>query len=437
MPILEIKKMGINGEGIGFERSIPVFVYGGISGDTIEYKPIEVKPNIIRGKLIRIIKPSSSRCASSCMNHGPCEGCPWIMTKYEDQLKWKEEEVKSRLLKVGVSIEVFEPIHANPNPIGYRNTIKLPIMMDKGKLQYGMYKRNSNQLVPIEHCVINEEGLNRVSKEVLEVLNQHQIQAYKRKERTGLRSIFLRGVSNKYQLCLVGGKERYSKECIDDLMGIEGMNSIYQNIQTIHNPTQLFGKQMIHLAGTKSLSFTINKKHFCLSLSSFFQMNTAQADELYKTVMDCIPEGIHHCVEAYCGIGMMSYYASDRCEKVTGIELVGSAIRDAKVALQRNSANNLSFMEGDSALELEKIVKKEEVDLLLVDPPRTGLDKKMIQVIQKAKIPHIIYVSCNPYTLGKNIEELNDYEVTKVIPFDLFSQTPHVETIVTLKRKEK
>ncbi|MBQ1506072.1 MAG: 23S rRNA (uracil(1939)-C(5))-methyltransferase RlmD [Erysipelotrichales bacterium] len=436
MPTVTIAKISANGEGIGFEKSTPILLYGTVPGDIAEYKIESREPKLIRGKLIRIVKPGPARIKSPCAHSSDCEGCPLIMCDYDAQLDWKREELVSNLRRfTDVSEDLIEDVISNPNITGYRNLVKLPVMMSAGKLVCGMYKRNSNCLVPVRHCVIHEPDLERVRKEVLEVLNKHGIKAYDRKTKEGLRTLYLRGMSGKYQLALIGGKKPYTEECTEDLMKIPGMNSIYQNIQTTHNPVNIFGKQSIHLAGTKALSFKIGKIHLCLSMESFFQMNTAQAEKLYEIAVGMIPEDTKHLVEAYCGIGAMSFLAKDKAGRITGIEFMGSSIRDAKEALKRNDAKNLSFVVGDAAEEFRKISKKGPVDVLLADPPRTGLNDEMIQTIRKSGVKTIIYVSCNPYTLAKNIAELKEYEVKRVVPVDIFSGTPHIETVVLMSQR--
>ena len=436
MPVVTITKIGVNGEGIGFEKSTPILLYGAIPGDVAEYRVTERTGKMIRGKIVRLVEKSPHRKEPSCAHFGKCDGCPLMIADYKAQLDWKKEEVLSNLRKVpGVDLSLVKDCIPNEKTLGYRNLVKLPVTEHKGKLVNALYERGTNRLVPVLQCPVHEPELERVRKAVLEVLNRYHVRAFDRKTKQGLRTLYLRGMNGKFQLALIGGKEPYDGDCVKELMDIPGMNSIYQNINAARETRELFGKQSIHLAGTKALSFKVGKTHLCLSLPSFYQMNTAQAEKLYEIAVGMIPENTEHLVEAYCGIGAMSFLAKDRAKRIDAIEFAGSSIRDAKEALKRNDAPNIRFTEGDAAKEYAKIAKKDPADCLLVDPPRTGLNEEMIETIHKAKPETIVYVSCNPYTLSKNIADLKEYQVQKAVPVDIFSQTPHVETVVLLSRK--
>lgn len=438
MSEIEIKKIGVNGEGIGFEGSLPVFISGALPGDIVEYRITERSPKLIRGEVINYLSRSKQRRISPCKIADKCDGCPLIGANYPAQLAWKKEQLETLLKKNPHFDEsTLSEVIPNPNELGYRNLVKLPIMTSNELLTCGLYKRGTNKIVRIDKCVAHEPELEEIRLEVLKVLNEYHLKEYDRKKRTGMRYLYLRGINHKYQLGLVSGVDHFESAMIDKLMAIPGMNSIYQNIQTAHNPSEIFGKQFIHLAGTKSISFKVDKLHLCLSLPSFYQMNTVQAVKLYETVASLVPEGLDEIVEAYCGIGAMSLLVKDKAKKVTGIEFSASSIRDANEALKRNDAKNVKFIQGDAGEELTKITKKRPIDVLIVDPPRTGLDAKMVEAIEKGKVPYVIYVSCNPYTLALNLNSLKHYKVNKVVPLDIFSGTTHLETIISLERIKK
>lgn len=438
MSQLEIKKIGVNGEGIGFEGSLPVFICGTLPGDIVEYRITERSPKLIRGEVISYIRKSKDRRISPCKIADKCDGCPLIEANYKAQLEWKKEQLETLLKKNPRFDESsLSEVIPNPNELGYRNLVKLPVMTSNEQLYCGLYKRGTNKIVRIDKCVAHEPELESVRLQVLQILNDYHLKEYDRKKRTGIRYLYLRGINHKYQLSLVSGIDHFEPAMIEKLMAIQGMNSIYQNIQTAHNPSEIFGKQFIHLAGTKSLSFKVDKLHLCLSLPSFYQMNTVQAVKLYETVASLVPDELNEIVEAYCGIGAMSLMVKDKAKKVTGIEFSASSIRDANEALKRNDASNVKFIQGDAGEELTKITKKRPIDLLIADPPRTGLDAKMVEAIEKGKVPLVIYVSCNPYTLALNLNSLKHYKINKVIPLDIFSGTTHLETIVLLERTKK
>ena len=218
-------------------------------------------------------------------------------------------------------------------------------------------------------------------------------------------------------------------------MSIEGVVSLYQNIKTDDEKDHdLFGTKMIHLSGLEKMEVEINGLKLLLLPRSFFQLNTAQASNLYEVVKSWTPHS-DWIVEAYAGIGAMSLLVSEKAKEVIGIESIQDAVNNAQENAKINGIKNAHFICGDAGVELNKLDQQERIDTLIVDPPRSGLDPTMRQAIKNSKIKTILYVSCNPSTLGKDLFALSEYAIEKVQPIDMFSQTPHVETVVFLKRK--
>lgn len=434
---VKIEKMGINGEGIAFVNRQPVFVDGGIMSETIDIKIVDKQQRYSKGQIVNIVTKSKDRIKKPCKYANDCGACSLMHVNYEKQLQIKYDILKESLIKYAqVNPKLIQKVVRNDYPLGYRNSFKLPLAMQKGKLVCGLYKQNTNYFVPVDHCLIHEEGLEQVRKELLKVFNKYQLQAYDYKKKTGLRTLVVRGFNGKYQCCIVGGETPLPQECIDACMQIKGITSLWQNYNTMKKSVDLFGKVMVHLGGERLLPLDLNGLKLTLSPKSFFQLNTVQAAKLYDIVADMVRHGNEFVVEAYSGIGAISLYIKDKAKAIVGIEYINDAVSNANQNAKRNKAKNVKFVCGDAAEKLTALAKKRKIDTLIVDPPRTGLDENMLQCIIKSKIKHIIYVSCNPSTLGKNLAILQKYyRVEKVVPVDMFSNTAAVESVSLLVRK--
>ena len=433
----KIVKLGINGEGIGYQDRKPVFIAGTLPDEVVEYRIIEKNTRYYVGKLERIVTKSTNRRKPICAIQGRCDGCPLMILDYSQQVQYKYDNLVQTLEKyAGIRKNVIRPLLKNPNPLYYRNQLKLPIMVDKGKLVNGMYIQNSNFLVPIEKCFIHEKGLEQTRISVLEILNKHKVLSYDNKIKKGLRYLVIRGLDNKYQCTLVSGEDSYSEELVSELMSIEGLVSLYQSIQTTKNTTNIFGKKLILLQGEKDMEFKLDGIKLRLSPQSFFQLNTEQARVLYHEVKKNVPTNCNLILEAYSGIGGISLYLKDLAKQIKGVEFIESAVSNANMNAKLNKATNVQFVVGDAAEKMSVWCKKKTPDVIVVDPPRSGLDENMIETIIRSKAKKVIYVSCNPSTLAKNIAELSKrYTVKSIVPVDMFSQTQHIETVVLLEKK--
>lgn len=428
---VKINKMGINGEGIAYYNNKVVFIDGCFLHEVVEIKDLVLMGGYYKATLDKIIVKSPYRMKASCPSYKKCRACSLMELKYPQQLAYKKAQLQEALYKYAkISSDLVENIEPTKN-LNYRNQLKLPIKMVNGKLVTGMYEANSNRLVVVNKCIVHEEGLEEIRKHVLNVLNKYKLKAYDHKQLKGYRYLVIRGLDNKYQVTLVTGKEKIKNEVVEDLKKIKNVVSIYQNINTTKK-VDIMTDDFRHLAFNKTLDFEIDNIKLELLPNSFFQLNKLQAINLYKEAIGLIKDcGL--LVEAYCGIGTMSLMASHKCERIIGIEYIDNAIRNAKHMAKLNGINNVEFICGDAAKTMRKI--NDKIDYLLVDPPRTGLNDEMLEAIKKKRPKNIIYISCNPSSLGKNINELKMYEVKKVKGFDMFSQTPHVECLCLLTLK--
>lgn len=434
---VKIIKTGINGEGIGYIDKKPIFIDGLLPEEEAEIKIIEKQPRFLRGEVQKILVKSKHRVTPNCRYINRCGGCTLMHADYDTQLSYKYEILKQSLIKYAqVNPRKIEKLHRNPKPMAFRNALKLPFSVDKRQLVTGLYASGSNYFVNIEHCIIHEKALEDMKKKILTVLNNYNLRSFDRKTKQGMRTFVLRGFDNRFQCTLVTGNDIIPPECIEELSEIEGLQSLWQSVHTSKASVDIFGKRMTLLAGTKLLEFNFDGLKLRVSPKSFFQLNTEQAKYMYQSVANMVEGNHDFIVEAYSGIGGISLYLKDKAKEIVGIETVQDAVSNANRNAELNHIKNVKFVCGDAANTLRDYSKKKTINVLVVDPPRSGLDENMIDCILRSKIENIIYISCNPATLGKNIAVLQKrYEVEKVQPLDIFSQCAHIETIVKLVRK--
>ena len=430
-----IKKWGINGEGIAYHEKKPVFIENAIPEEVIEFDVKKDEKTYLVGELTRLVEPSSKRRYPLCSIWKECGGCALMHVKYPAQCKMKEEVLKEALIKyAGYKGRMF-PIVKNPEPLAYRNSCKLPFGEEYGQLYTGMYERDSNHFQKVERCFVHSKLLELTRQEVVKILNEHHCKVYDSKTRLGFRNLVMKEFNEKIQIILVTGKDELSEDLISELSSLDCVCSLWQSKKT-DTTRELFG-EMIHLWGEEKMTLRMKNLQLSLLPRSFFQLNTKQAENLYEHVARWMPK-CHTIVEAYSGIGAISLFLKNKGKEIIGIESIQDAVDNANENAKINDANNVSFICEDAGSALSRIVKEKRVDALVVDPPRSGLDDVMKETILVSKIKTVIYVSCNPATLAKDLKVLQkEYSILKIQPFDMFSQTPHVETAVLLQKKEK
>ena len=426
--------MGINGEGIGYDHGVPVFIPGALMHETVDVKITQEKEKYKTAKLIRVIRKSKDRVEPECRYCDSCRACTLMHLKYERQLNYKKQTLKQALKKYA-DIDMPVSIIKNDNIYHYRNKFKLPFGMEKGKIVTGMYESERGRFVPIEDCIIHEEVLEKVRKQILEIMNKYKLKAYNERTREGYRSLIMRTFNNKIALVFVVGDNTDLEPMLSDLTRIEEVSSIYYSVNTNKKYINALENDLVHVFGKNCLNARINGLKLVFTPKSFFQLNTRQAEVLYDEAVSLIDENDEEVLEAYCGVGVMSLMAARKAKHVTGVEIVPDAIDNAKKNSRYNKIDNVDFVVGDSGSVMEEISKEKQLDCLIVDPPRTGLDEKMINSILNSNAKKLIYVSCNPSTLAKNLNVLKEYyNIESIRAIDVFSNTEHVESIVYLAR---
>lgn len=431
---LKFRKMGINGEGIGYIDHKPVFCDGVLPNEEAEIEIIEKKKNYSKAKVKKITWFSKERIRTDYEYYIE-EGCPLFIMNYESQLKYKKQILEEALLKyANVKNHFIREFHASPETLGYRSQCKLPVQESRGHIVTGMYVPNTNHFHPIKRSIIQTPLLEDTRIKIMKMIDHSHLHAYNASEQKGLRYFVLREIDGKLQCTLVTGKDKVHKELIEEIMSIEGMTGLFQSINTEKKTVNIFGSSIHKLAGEDTMSINIADITLHLAPESFFQLNVKQAEDMYQMAVSKIDK-CDTLVEAYCGVGAMSLMAHKKAKHIYGIESIQSAVDNANENARLNDIEHAKFICDDAANGLKKIAQERTIDCLLVDPPRSGMDDKMIEAIEETLPKKIIYISCNPATLAKNLKVLkHNYHVTTIIPYDLFPHTPHIESITVLER---
>ncbi len=435
---VKIRRWGINGEGIAYVNKKAIFVEGAIPGEVVDIIIDEDKGTYATGHINRILESAPRRREPICPHWQTCGGCSLMHVDYKGQIRMKEHAIEEALRRYADYSGKIEPMIKNPDPLGYRNACKLPFGLDEeGKTTTGMFKKGSNEFVPLDRCIIHSKKLEHVRAALMPLIQQAGLKPFTKDHPEGLMTLVLKEFDGKVHVVFVTTEMEIPQSLVDQILEtIPETASVWQSIKEPDDPGyELFGQKVLHLGG--DMKMTLQLDDFALDLlpKSFFQLNTRQAVNLYKTIASWIPPHSDFLVEAYSGIGAISLFVADKADKVLGIEYIEDAVANANENALINGKENVSFICGDAGQEMTKL-EKSKIDTLIVDPPRSGLNTQMKEAILKSEPKTLIYVSCNPSTLGKDLAVLQSkYEIERVQPFDFFSQTPHVETACLLKLK--
>ena len=432
---IKIHGLGSSGEGVGKFDGLAVFVEGALPGEEVLVEIETLKKNYAVGRLVEIIKASSERAEPFCLLYKNCGGCQLQHMSYPAQLKWKRQQVVDAIERIGKlgGVEIFETLGMD-NPLRYRNKMQFPV----GKnLQIGCFARGSHKIIDTSSCLIQNELNDKILAAVRNVARKFNLQPYDEDTHRGfLRHVMGRvGCNGEFMIVLVTATKNFpaEKNFVRALLKeIPNVTSIQQNVQTFRNNV-ILGRETKVLFGKPTIHDKIGGLKFNISARSFFQVNTAQAEVLYKTALDFAePHGHETIIDAYCGTGTISLFMARKARKVIGVEIVGSAVADAKKNARENNIRNAEFIVGDAVKVLPRIV--EPADVVIVDPPRAGCDKKVLETFAAMKPEKIIYVSCNPATLARDLKILDDlgYRAKKIQPVDMFPFTSHVESVAQL-----
>ena len=462
---LKIEGMGNEGEGIGKADGFPLFIKDALPGDVIRAKALKVKKTYGYGRLMEIVTASPDRTEPPCPVHRSCGGCQIQVLDYGKQLEFKENKVKNNLKRIGgfqleeaacesgKGLPVIHPVMGMEEPYHYRNKAQFPIGTDKnGNIVTGFYAARSHTIIPNRNCFLgvklNEEILNLV----IEFMEENEIAPYQETTGTGLvRHVLIRCgfATEEVMVCLVinGRKLPFADKLTAKLQSIPGMTSITLNVNE-KNTNVILGDEIIPLWGQNYITDYIGNVKYQISPLSFYQVNPVQTQKLYEKALEYAElTGTETVWDLYCGIGTISLFLAQKAKQVYGVELVAPAIKDARNNARINGITNVEFFVGKAEEVLPEFYEKGisehlgaemlHPDVIVVDPPRKGCDARCLETIVKMQPKRVVYVSCDSATLARDLKYLcgEGYEVREVQPVDMFPQTTHVETIVSIQRK--
>ncbi len=441
---LRIDSLGSEGQGVGRYEGMAVFVPFALPNELVKAHIIKVAKNYAVGKLIKVIEPSKVRREPRCSSFTRCGGCNLMHMDYAAQLEYKRDLVENafaRIAKIeGVHVEntigMDEPYH-------YRNKAAFPFAMVDGRMCFGFFAPRSHRLIPIDGCFIEQEPLYNVASAVHCWAEENDIQPYDEETGSGtIRHVVSRITTSGDIMAVIVTKGRPKKlnKLVDMLKErCEGIKSIILN-RNDEDTNVIFGRSYETLWGEDSLTENLCGFEFSVSAASFLQVNPVQTECLYAQVEAFLPEKDgFEAIDVYCGTGTISMILSKRAKHVTGIENIKPAVEDAARNAERNGAGNADFICADAAEALPELIEKGiRPDVIVIDPPRKGCDKAVLNAITGSAVQRVIYVSCDPATLARDVRILVDggYSIQKVQPIDMFPQTAHVETVVQLVRKK-
>ena len=426
-----------NGLGLLKHEGFCIFVKDMALGDEAEVIITQVRKDYGYGKIMKLIKPSPLRSVPRCPLSRICGGCQIQHLSAEGQASFKQQHVENLMKNVaGLDLPV-EPIITMSDPYGYRNKIMMPVGTDKqGNLRLGFYRYNSHDIIDVEDCCLQSRLANEIVSKLKQLIIQYKLESK-------IRHIMIRDMqkSEEVMVVLVSWQSRLNglKQLAEELM--EAFPAIKSVIQSVnHDDTNVvLGHQEILLAGRDHIYDDLCGLRFKISAHSFYQVNTFQTEVLYRTAAQMAQlKADDEVLDLYCGVGTIGLSLSRQVKKVTGIEIVPQAIEDAKINARINDINNAEFICGDAGRQCERLLEEgRHFDCVIVDPPRKGCSRETIELLKKLASQRIIYISCNPSTLARDLALLkDDYEIRKIQPVDMFPHTYHVETVALLTRRD-
>ncbi|QQZ09070.1 23S rRNA (uracil(1939)-C(5))-methyltransferase RlmD [Heyndrickxia vini] len=435
-----------DGNGVAKVDGYPIFVPNGLPGEKAKVKVIKVNKGYGFGRLIELYEASPDRVEPDCPIYKECGGCQLQHLSYSGQLKAKRKQVQDVLQRIGkLEDVVVHPVLGMENPWRYRNKAQVPVGEREGGLIAGFYQNRSHDIIDMEACLIQQEKNDVVVQTVKEICDRYGVRAYSEQTHKGtLRHIMARYGMKTGEIMIVlitrTAELPNKKAIIEEITSkLPDVKSVVQNI----NPKRtnvIFGDETKVLWGEEVIYDYIGNIKFAISARSFYQVNPEQTKVLYDQALKYANlTGEETVIDAYCGIGTISLFLTEKAKKVYGVEIVPEAIEDARRNAELNGITNVEFAVG----EAEKVIPQwyEDgivADVLVVDPPRKGCDETLLQTIIDMKPKKVVYVSCNPATLARDLRVLEDggYRTVEVQPVDMFPQTTHVECCALIKLKE-
>ncbi len=452
---VHIEKVAFGGQGIARLNDFVVFVEGGIPGDDLRVRIRKVKKNYAEAYPLKLIQPSPLRMEPPCRHFGYCGGCKWQNVPYETQLQFKTEQVKEALEHIGgIAQPPVLPALPSPKIFGYRNKMEFSFSGNrwltpeelknpdiKKDFALGFHvPRYFDRILDIEYCWLQSETLNRVLEFSRRFFKESGLPVYHLRKHEGILRFLVLRESTAFGEVMVNVVtaepiSKIMKQFAPQLQeAIPEVVSIYNGVNRRSGQTA-FAEELYLIAGEAVIRERLGELEFRISPNSFFQTNTLQAENLYRKVVEFAQlSGKEEVWDLYAGTGTIALFLASSAHKVVGFELVESAVADAYENARRNKVTNATFVEGD----LRKTIRQfhGSPDVIVCDPPRAGMHPDVVKAILNANPPRIVYVSCNPATMARDLVMLKEhYQLEQVQPVDMFPHTYHIESVALLVRK--
>lgn len=445
--IIEVDVIDVNYEGKGVAKidDFVVFVEGAIDGDFVKVKIAKKKKKYAVGEIIKIIKKSKHRIDSPCKFFVQCGGCQLMHMDYEKQLKYKKNRVINEFKRASVNIEetIVSDTIGMEEPFRYRNKTAFSVTKKNNEIVIGPYEERTYKTVPISGCMLQSKQADEILGFLKDAMTRYNIDPYDKKTGKGIiRNIVIRS-NNKNEIMLIivtNGENFPNKNAIikELILKVDKIKTVIQNINNKKTNLIMSNKNIV-LYGEGTIKDTIDNLEFTISPNTFFQINQIQTQKLYETALKFAEVNSNNiCLDLYCGIGTISLMAAKYAKKVYGVEIVEQSIVNARENATINNISNVEFHVGKAEEILPKLYRENIVaDVVIVDPPRKGCQQEVIDIIINMGPKKVVYVSCNPSTLARDVKllEIGGYKVEKVQPVDMFPWTVHVETVVSMTIK--
>jgi len=441
--ISDIDGWSSDGSGVAHINGYAVFVPKTIVGEVWKIKIVKVTKTAIYGRPIELVHPSAERISIECPHYGLCGGCSTMHMGYEKELEFKLSKINNSLAKIGKLDFKINQVIPSEKITGYRNKSICAVGVDENHVRVGFYKKRSHGIIPVENCLLQNDLTNRINQSVEKWLNDNDVKPYDEQTRKGtIRHIFVRTSSLNKQavVCLVVARGFGSKT--DDLVSYltkrhSEIKGIVLNVNKDPGNV-ILSNEFYSLYGDCFITEEICGMKFDVSPQSFLQVNSKQTETLYQKVKEYVGNNKVSCiVDLYCGVGSIGICLAEKTEKLIGAEIIDEAVKNAKHNAEINNITNAEYMCADAGDAANYLISQNiSPECIVVDPPRKGLDENTIGAIGKMNPQKLIYVSCNPATLARDLSEIvrYGYEIEEGCGVDMFPRTSHVETVILLTK---
>ena len=442
---LEITDLNGSGDGVGRWDNRVVFVPDTVPGDRIQARLVFTKPSFGRGKLLEVLSPGGDRVRPACIVADKCGGCQWQPVAYAAQLAAKERQITDALQRIGGFTNIpVDAILAAESPLGYRNKVTYPLgLSTEGQVKAGYYRKGTHQIINLNQCPVQDEHFNPLLAEVKQDIQAQGWSIYDATTHNGqLRHLVFRVGRRTGELLLTLVSNTW------DLPGIEDLAAQWKErypklvgVCVNRNQAQgntIFGPETRYVVGQPYLKERFAGLEFHIYPTTFFQVYTEQAERLLRCVLDHLNlQGKKTVVDAYCGVGTLTLPLARRAGYCLGLEVQGEAVDVARENAQLNAIDNIRFQVGTVATLLPTVTEVlggNRPDIVVLDPPRKGCESGVLDALLTLKPPHLVYMSCNPATLARDLKQLcaGGYRLDRLQPADFFPQTSHVECVAFL-----